>query len=151
MAQMYVPTERMGDQGVAEVALRYRDPVSGKTSRMDKAPVVLNVVDNPSVHRENIDIEVQEKKAVIESNVMLNEAAKKVDEGDRDGARSIIQKVMGALKASPAASAPAVKMEMERAEEYSGRIDGMDDMAPAEVKEMQKDLKYRSYQELYQQ
>jgi hypothetical protein len=73
-----------------------------------------------------------------------------VDEGDRDGARSIIQKVMGALKASPAASAPAVQEEMERAQEYSGRIDGMDDMAPAEVKEMQKDQKFRSYKELHQ-
>ena len=95
-------------------------------------------------------IQVQEKKAVIESNVLMNEAAKKVDEGDRDGARSIIQKVMGALKSSPAASAPAVQEEMERAQEYGGRIDGMDDMAPGEVKQMQKDQKYRSYKELHQ-
>lgn len=151
MAQMYVPTGEMGDQGVAEVALRYRDPVTGKTSSMGKTPVVLAVVDDPSLHRENINIKVEEKKAVIESNVMLKEAAKKVDEGDRAGARSIIQKVMGALKSSPAASAPAVQEEMERAQEYTGRIDGMDEMAPAEVKKMQKDLKYRSYQKLNQQ
>ena len=150
MARMSVPTGEMGDQGVADVTLRYRDPITGKTSRTDRAPVVLSVVDNPSIHKENFDIEVQEKKAVIESNAMMDEAAKKVDEGDRDGARSIIQKVMGALKASPAASAPTLQQEMERAEEYSGRIDGMDDMAPAEVKEMQKDQKYRSYRELHQ-
>jgi Ca-activated chloride channel family protein len=150
MAQMHVPTGEMGDQGVAEVALRYRDPVTGKTSSTGKTPVVLAVVDDPSLHREKIDIKVEEKKAVIESNIMLNEAARKVDEGDRDGARSIIRKVMGALKASPAASAPAVQEEMERAQEYSGRIDVMDDLAPDEVKEMQKDQKYRSYQELNQ-
>ena len=150
MAQMSVPTGEMGDQGVADVTLRYRDPITGKTSRTDRATVVLSVVDNPSIHKENFDIEVQEKKAVIESNAMMDEAAKKVDEGDRDGARSIIQKVMGALKASPAASAPALQQEMERAEEYSGRIDGLDDMAPGEVKEMQKDQKYRIYQELHQ-
>ena len=150
MAQMFVPTGKMGDQGVAQVALRYRNPVSGKTSRMDKAPVVLAVVDNPSLHRENIDYKVQEKKAVIESNVMLHEAARKVDEGDRDGAHFIIQKVMGALKSSPAASAPAVQEEMEYIEEFSRRLEGMDDMTPGEVKEMQKDQKFRSYQELHQ-
>jgi Ca-activated chloride channel family protein len=151
MAQMSVPTGKMGDQGVAEVALRYRDPVSGKTSRVDKAPVILAVVDNPDLHKESVDYEVKEHKAVIESSFMLNEAAKKVDEGDRDGARSIIEKVMGSLRSSPAASAPAVQEELERALEYSGQIEGLDEMAPAEVKEMQKDLKYRSYQELHQQ
>ena len=150
MARMSVPTGEMGDQGVADVTLRYRDPITGKTSRTDRAPVVLSVVDNPSIHKENFDIEVQEKKAVIESNAMMDEAAKKVDEGDRDGARSIIQKVLGALKSSPAASAPAVQQEMERANEYGGRLEGLDDMAPAEVKEMQKDQKYRSYRELHQ-
>ncbi len=150
MAQMSVPTGKLGDQDVADIAIRYRDPVTGKTSRTDWSPVVLSVVDDPSVHREKFDIEVQEKKAVIESNAMMNEAAKKVDEGDSDGARSIIQKVMGALKASPAASAPALQEEMKRAEEYSGRLDGLDDMAPADVREMQKDQKYRSYKELHQ-
>jgi len=150
MAQMSVPTGTLGDQDVADIAIRYRDPITGKTSRTDWSPVVLSVVDDPSIHRENFDIEVQEKKAVIESNAMIDEAAKKVDEGDRDGARSIIQKVMGALKASPAASAPALQEEMERAEEYSGRLDGLDDMAPADIREMQKDQKYRSYRELHQ-
>jgi Ca-activated chloride channel family protein len=151
MAQLEVPTASLGDQDVADVTIRYRDPVTGKAAILDRRAVVLSVVDDPSVHRENMDIKVQEKKAVIESNIMLNEAARKVDEGDRDSARKIIQKVMGALRSSPAASAPAVQEEMERAQEYGGRIDGMDDMAPTEVKEMQKDLKYRSYQELHQQ
>jgi Ca-activated chloride channel family protein len=150
MARMSVPTGKVGDQGVAEVALRYRDPVSGKTSKTDQAPVVLSVVDDPLIHRENFDIGVQEKKAVIESNAMMDEAAKRVDKGDRDGALSIIRKVMGALKSSPAASAPAVQQEMERANEYGGRLEGLDDMAPAEVREMQKKQKYWSYQELHQ-
>ena len=57
---------------------------------------------------------------------------------------------MGALKSSPAASAPTLQQEMERANEYGSRLEGLDDMAPAEVKEMQKGLKYRSYQELHQ-
>jgi Ca-activated chloride channel family protein len=151
MARLKVPTGSLGDQGVADVAVRYRDPLTGKTSTLDRAPVVLNVVNDARVHRENIDMEVQERKAVIESNALINEAAKKVDEGDRDGARSIIRKVMGALKASPAASAPSVQEEMKRAREYEGRIDGMDDMAPDEVKQMQKDFKYRSYEQLHQQ
>jgi Ca-activated chloride channel family protein len=150
MAQVLVPTGKLGDQGVADVELRYRDPVTGKISRTDMAPVVLNVVDDPSVHRESIDIEVQGKKAVIESNAMIDEAAKRVDQGDRDGALTIIRRVMGSLKASPAASTPALREEMERAAEYGGRIEGLDDMAPAEIKEMQKDQKYRSYQQLHQ-
>jgi Ca-activated chloride channel family protein len=151
MARLSVPTRSLGDQSVADIAIRYRDPLTGKTSTLDRPPVSLEVVDDPSVYRENYDIEVQEKKAVIESNAMMEEAARKVDRGDRDGALSIIRKVMGALKSSPAASAPALQQEMERANEYGGRLEGLDDMAPAEVKEMQKDLKYRGYQELHQQ
>jgi len=150
MARMEVPTADLGDRNVAEVTLRYTDPATGEVSRLGRRSVVLSVVDDPSTHRKNMDIEVHEKKAVIESNIWLNEAARKVDEGDRDGARSLIQRVMGTLKASPAAEAPAVQEELERAREYGGRIEGMDAMEPTEVKQMQKDLKYRSYQELYQ-
>lgn len=150
MARLHVSTGSLGDQDIAGVALRYRDPVTGKTSTMDSSSVTLTVVDDPAVHRESLDIKVQEKKAVIESNALMEEAAKKVDRGDRDGALSIIRKVMGSLRSSPAASAPSVQAEMERANEYGSRLEGLDDMAPEEVKEMQKDQKYRSYQELHQ-
>jgi Ca-activated chloride channel family protein len=151
MTQIRVPTGETGDKDVAVVIARYRDPVTGKSSSTETVPVLLSIVDDPSVHRNNIDYGVQEKKAVIESNAMLEKAARKVDEGDRDGARTIIEKVMGTLKSSPAASSPAVQKEMERVQDYSGSIDGMDEMTPAEVKQIQKDLKYESYQELHQQ
>jgi len=150
MAQMSVPTGNLGDQGVAEVLVRYRDPVTGKIARLEEAPVVLKVVDDPSVHRKSLDLKVNEKKAVIESSTMMGEAARKVDQGDRDGALTIIRKVMGKLKASPAASAAAIQEEMERAREYGGRIEVIDDMTSSEINGMQKDQKYRSYQELNQ-
>lgn len=151
MARLTAPTGHLGNQAIADIALRYRDPASGKTSRLENDAVVLKVVDDKKVHRDSIDYEVQEKKAVIENNALMNEAARKIDDGDRDAARSIIRKAMGALEASPAAGAPSVQAEMERARDYSGKIEGLDDMSVDEVKEMQKTEKYRSYQELHQQ
>jgi Ca-activated chloride channel family protein len=149
MAKLRVPTGRIGDQDVAQVSVRYKDPVSGKILSESGKAVSLAVIDDPQRHRESFDIGVQEKKAVIESNALMEEAARKVDEGDRAGAISIIKKVFGALKAAPAA--PAVKEEMERVEQYSDKLDDLDAMEPSDVREMQKDQKYRSYQQLHQQ
>ena len=151
MARLAVPTGQMGNQDVAQVSVRYKDPVSGRTLSESEKPVSLVVIDNSERHRKSFDSSVQEKKAVIESNAMMEEAAKRVDEGDRVGAESIIKKIIGALKSAPEPSAPAVKAEMERVEQYSDQLDDLDSMAPGEVREMQKDLKYRSYQYLHQQ
>jgi Ca-activated chloride channel family protein len=151
MARLAVPTGQMGNQDVAQVSVRYKDPVTGKTLSESEKPVSLSVIDNPERHQESYDSSVQEKKAVIESNAMMEEAAKRVDEGDRVGADSIIKKIIGALKSAPEPSAPAVKAEMERVEQYSDQLDDLDSMAPGEVREMQKDQKYRSYQQLHQQ
>jgi hypothetical protein len=149
MARINVPTENLGAMDVAEVSILYQDPVTGKADQQNPGPVTLRVVDDLSVHRENFDTEVQGKKAVIESSVMMEEAARKVDRGDRDGAITIIRRVLGSLKSAPPNA--AVQSEMERVEDYSLKLEGMDEMAPAEQEEMQKEMKYRNYQELYQQ
>ena len=81
----------------------------------------------------------------------MEEAARKVDEGDRTGAKSILKRIFSTLKTAPEPSAPAVRTEMERVNEYSKRLDDLDAMAPVEVQEMQKEQKYRSYQLLNQQ
>lgn len=151
MAKLNVPTGRMGNQDIAQVSVRYKDPVSGRILNESLNPVSLAVIDDPDRHRVSYDSSVQEKKAVIESNAMMEEAARRVDEGDRAGARSILKKIFGTLSSAPEPSAPAVRAEMERAQEYSGKLDDLDTMAPAEVKEMQKDQKYKSYQQLHQQ
>lgn len=151
MARVNVPTGRIGDQEVAQVTVRYKDPVTGKTVSESGGAVSLSVVDDPRRHQESFDTSVQERKAVIESNVMMEEAARRVDEGDRAGAKSIIKKIFGTLSSAPEPSAPAVRAEMERLQEYSGKLDDLDSMAPGEVQEMQKDQKYRSYKELHQQ
>ncbi len=114
MAKLSVPTGRIGDQKVAQVSVRYKDPVSGKVLSESWEAISLAVIDDPRRHREGFDTSVQEKKAVIESNALMEEAARKVDEGDREGAMSIIRKAVGALMAAPEPSAPTVKEEMER-------------------------------------
>ncbi|MDT8394939.1 MAG: VWA domain-containing protein [bacterium] len=151
MAKLNVPTGRIGNQEVAEVSVRYTDPASGKVFRESTEAVSLAVIDDPRRYRESFDAGVQEKKAVIETNVLMEEAARKVDGGDRAGAMSIIRKAVGALMAAPSPEAPAVKMEMERIKTYSDKLDDLDTMAPGKVREMQKDQKYRSYQQLNQQ
>ncbi len=149
MAKLSVPTGRIGDQQIAQVSVRYKDPASGKVLNESGEAISLAVIDDPRRHQESFDTRIQEKKAVIESNALMEEAARKVDEGDSAGAKSIIQRILGTLKAAPAA--PAVKEEMERVEQYSDKLDDLDAMEPGDVQEMQKDLKYRSYQQLHQQ
>jgi len=149
IARMSVPTASLGSVDVAKVSVLYKDPVTGETGSRDQGPVILRVVDDPTVYQDNFNEKVQEKKAVIESSVMMEEAARKVDKGDKDGALTIIRKVLGTLKSAPPSA--AVQGEMERVQDYSWKLESMDDMAPSEQEEMQKEMKYRNYQEMYQQ
>jgi len=149
MAKMNVPTGSLGSVNIADVSVRYQNAVTGEDDRHDPGAVQLLVVDDPRIHRENIDTEVNENKAVIESSALMDEAAKKVDEGDREGALSIIRRALGSLKAAP--ESPAVKSEIERVQDYSVDLESYDELAPAEQEEIQKEMKFRNYQELHQQ
>jgi Ca-activated chloride channel family protein len=149
MANVNVPTGSLGSVNIADVSVRFQNAVTGESDRQDPGAVSLLIVDDPRVHRENIDTEVQGNKVVIESSALMNEAAKKVDEGDKDGALSIIKRALGSLKTAPVS--PAVKDEMQRVQDYSVDLEHMDEMAPAEQEEIQKELKFRNYQELHQQ
>ena len=146
LARMSVPTHDPGSLDVATVEVLFRDPVTGKEHRQDQSFIALKVVDDPREHFENFDKEVQRKKAVMESSAMMNEAAGKVDSGDKAGALSIIRQVLGSLKSAPRDE--VVLQEMERVQDYSDQIEEMDNMAPAEVEEIQKEMKYYNYQEL---
>jgi Ca-activated chloride channel family protein len=149
IAKVNVPTGSIGSRDIADVSVLYQNAITGEADRQNPGLVKLLVVDDTRVHRESIDTEVQGNKAVIESSALMNEAAKKVDEGDKDGALSIIRKALGSLKAAP--ESPAVKSEIERVQDYSGNLQYYDELAPAEQEEVQKEMKYRNYKELHQQ
>ena len=149
MARLNVPAKEMGDLKVADVSVRYRDPKSGNQLSREPDPVSLEVVQDHQIHQESYDDRVREKKAVLESNADLDEAARMVDKGNREGALSILGIAAEALKSAP--PEPSVQAEIQKNEEYQDQIRRMDRMEESEVKEMQKDIKYRSYQNLYQQ
>ncbi len=149
MAKLRVQGKSLGMQDVADVSMRYRDPVSGMVRKEASQTVKLQLVKDPDVYRDNFDNRVREEKSVIESNTNMEKAAKRVDSGDRGGALSILKKAVDALKQEPAS--PATEAEIQRNEKYQEQIVGMDEMDDDEVKEMQKDIKYRSYQKLHRQ
>jgi Ca-activated chloride channel family protein len=149
MTRLNVPAQEMGDLKVAEVSVRYRDPKSGNRLTREPDSVSLKIIKDPRVHQESFDDRVREKKAVLESNVDMDEAARMVDKGDREEALSILGKAAETLMKAP--SAPAVQAEIQKNEEYQNQIRRMDGMEESEVKEMQKDIKYRSYEKVYQQ
>ncbi len=149
MTRLNIPAQEMGDLKVADVSVRYRDPKSGNRLTREPDSVSLKIIEDPRVHQESFDDRVREKKAVLESNVDMDEAARMLDKGDREGALSILGKAAETLMKAP--SAPAVQAEIQKNEEYQDQIRRMDGMEESEVKEMQKDIKYRSYEKVYQQ
>ncbi len=149
MAKLQVTAEEPGEKQVADVSLRYRDPASGRIRTDNTAPVVLDVIRDAARHDQGFDADVVERKSLIESNIMSREAAERVDSGDREGALSILKKAAKALMSAPAT--PATEMELGRNREYQDQITGMDEMDDRELEEVQKGVKYRSYQELHQQ
>jgi hypothetical protein len=134
---------------VGDVAVRYRDPVTGNTVTGPSQSVSLELVRDEARYREGFDRSVQEKKAVAQSGVMVQEAARLAEQGKKDQAHELLGRAAAGLAAAPAS--PAVREEMDRANEYREKLETLKDMRSDEAKGAQKAVKYRSYEILNRQ
>ena len=148
-ANLNVAGEGTGLREVGEVALRYRDPATSKVVTASAQAVSLELVRDERVYREGFDRSVQEKKAVTESSVLVQDAARLADQGKKEEAKEILGKAVEGLRAAPAS--PAVRAEMDHANRYKDSLDEMEDMDSEAAKAAQKAIKYRSYEMLQQQ
>ena len=133
---------------VGEVALRYRDPATSKVVTASAQAVSLELVRDERRWREGFDRSVQEKKAVAESSVLVQEAARLADLGKKEEAKNKLGEAAAGLAAAPAS--PAVRAEMEHANRYKNSLDEMKDMNSEPAKAAQKEIKYRAYETLQQ-
>ncbi len=148
-ASLNVSGDEPGLREVGEVAVRYRDPVTEKVLTGASRSVSLELVRDEARYREGFDRSVQERKAVVQSNVMVQEAARLADRGETEKAKELLGKAAAGLAAAP--PSPAVREELERTSEYQDRLDSLRDMEPDEAKRLQKGTKYRSYEILNRQ
>ncbi len=147
-AKVNVAGEGTGMREVGDVALRYRDPATSKGITTSSKGVSLELVRDERVYREGFDRSVQEKKAVAEANVLVQEAARLADQGKKEEAKGMLGKAAAGLAAAP--PSPAVRAEMDQAERYKDSLDTMGDMSSESAKEAQKAIKYRAYETLQQ-
>ena len=147
-ANLNVAGERPGLREVGEVALRYRDPVTSNVVTAPVQTVSLELVRDERIHREGFDRSVQEKKAVAESSVLVQEAARLADQGKKEEAKEVLGKAAKGLAAAP--PSPAVRAEMDHANRYKESLDEMKDMNSEEARAAQKAIKYRAYETLQQ-
>jgi Ca-activated chloride channel family protein len=148
-AKLNVAGERTGLREVGDVALRYRDPATSKVVTASAKGVSLELVRDERVYREGFDRSVQEKRAVSEANVLVQEAARLADQGKKEEAKGVLGKAAAGLAAAP--PSPAVRAEMDQAERYRESLDTMGDMRSDSAKGAQKAIKYRAYETLRQQ
>ena len=148
-ASLKVSGTEPGLREVGDVAVRYRDPVTGNTVTGPSQSVSLELVRDEARYREGFDRSVQEKKAVAQSGVMVQEAARLAEQGKKDQARELLGRAAAGLAAAPAS--PAVREEMDRANEYREKLETLKDMRSDEAKGAQKAVKYRSYEILNRQ
>lgn len=148
-ASLSVTGERPGPREVGEVAIRYLEPATAKRVTSAPRPVSLEVVRDEALYREGYDKAVQGRKAVAQSGVIVQEAARLADQGKKEKARELLGKAEAGLAAAPAS--PEVKAEMERAGAYRNRLESLTDMRSEEAKGVQKAIKYRSYEILNRQ
>lgn len=148
-ASLNVSADKPGMREVGEVTVRYRDPASGRSVTGASQAVSLELVRDEAHYREGFDRSVQEKKAVAQSNAMVQDAARLADQGNKEEAREMLGKAAAGLAAAP--PSPAVRAELEKTNEYRDKLDTMKDMNSDEAKGAQKEIKYRSYEMLYRQ
>jgi Ca-activated chloride channel family protein len=147
-AKVNVAGERTGLREVGDVALRYRDPATSKGITTSSKGVSLELVRDERIYREGFDRSVQEKRAVAEANVLVQEAARLADQGKKEEAKGMLGKAAAGLAAAP--PSPAVRAEMDHAERYKNSLDTMGDMSTESAKGAQKAVKYRAYETLQQ-
>jgi Ca-activated chloride channel homolog len=148
-AGLNVGGDSPGRREVGEVALRYLDPATSKRVTAAARSVSLELVRDEALYKEGYDSAIQERKAVTQSGVLVQEAARLADQGKKEKAQELLGKAEAGLAAAPAS--PDVRAEMERAGEYRNRLDSMTDMQSEEAKGVQKSIKYRSYEILNRQ
>ncbi len=147
-ASLKVGADRLGLREVGDVTVRYRDPATSKTVAAPAQAVSLELVRDERAYREGFDRSVQEKKAVAESSVLVQEAARLADQGKKAEAKETLGRAVSGLAAAPAS--PAVRAEMDHASRYRDSLDGMTDMSSEKAKAAQKTIKYRAYETLQQ-
>ena len=147
-AKLSVAGERTGLREVGDVALRYRDPATSKGISASATGIFLELVRDERAYREGFDRSVQEKRAVAEANVLVQEAARLADQGKKEEAKGMLGKAAAGLAAAPAS--PAVRAEMDHANRYKDSLDAMGDMRSESAKGTQKAIKYRAYETLQQ-
>jgi Ca-activated chloride channel family protein len=147
-ARLNVAGERTGLREVGDVALRYRDPLTSKGITTSSKGVSLELVRDERVYLEGFDRSVQEKRAVAEASVLVQEAARLADQGKKKEAKGMLGKAAAGLAAAP--PSPAVRAEMDHADRYRNRLDTMGDMSSESAKRAQKEIKYHAYETLQQ-
>ena len=147
-ARLNVAGEQPGLREVGDVALRYRDPATSKGIATSPRGVAVELVRDERAWREGFDRSVQEKRAVAEANVLVQEAARLADQGKKEEAKKMLGKAAAGLAAAP--PSPAVHAEMEHANRYKDTLDAMGDMRSEAAKGAQKAIKYRAYETLQQ-
>jgi Ca-activated chloride channel family protein len=144
MVRLEAPSYGAGEHRIGEMSMRYQ-PQGSKSIVHSSSELRLQYVRRQAVVKKNMDREVAERSAVFDANAARREAAKRVDEGDLDGARAVLGKAKEKLMNAPVQSG-AVKDEISRTDDYSSALD--EPMAPTEMEEVQKGVKYRSYKVL---
>ena len=147
-AKVNVTGEGIGLREVGDVALRYRDPATSKGVTSSAKAVSLELVRDEQAYREGFDRSVQEKRAIAEANVLVQEAARLADQGKKEEAKGMLGKAAAGLAAAP--PSPAVRAEMDHAGRYKDSLDTMGDMSSESAKGAQKAIKYRAYETLQQ-
>jgi Ca-activated chloride channel family protein len=147
-AKLHVTGEGIGRREVGAVALRYRDPATSKAIATSSEGISLEVVRDEQAYRQGFDRSVQEKRAVAEANVLVQEAARLADQGKKEEAKGMLGKAAAGLAAAP--PSPAVRAEMDHADRYRNSLDAMGDMRSESAKGTQKAIKYRAYETLQQ-
>ncbi len=147
-ARLNVAGERTGRREVGDVALRYRDPATSKWISTSSKGVSLELVRDERIYREGFDRSVQEKRAVAEANVLVQEAARLADQGKKEEAKGMLGKAAAGLAAAPPSA--AVRAEMDHADRYRDSLDAMGDMSSESARGAQKAVKYRAYETLRQ-
>jgi Ca-activated chloride channel family protein len=144
MVRLEAPAFSAGEQHIGEVRMEYQPQGAGRSVKASRDLRLRYVRDRAAVERD-LNREVAERSSVFEANNARRKAAMKVDSGDLEGARVILEESRRKLEEAPVQSGQ-VRDELAETESYQSAIEGP--MDGEEKSLIQKGVKYKSYRTL---
>ena len=146
LVKMKLPDTQSADIKVCDVTLKYDDVVVSNQRITEKFSPTIKITDDEKLVQKNKNLLVHENIALFESVKLLDEAMTLIDKREYKKAQAAIVDNLSFLQSNVSYnSSKRLKQQVLNVVKYSDEYENVEQMNEAEIKKMQKSMKFKNY------